>query len=227
MARTLDRAAHALRREAYTDAALRLIQTKGYEQMSVQDLLDDLGTSRGAFYHYFDSKAALLEAAIERMTDLAIDSLRPAVEDPTLPAVEKLQRLFSGLARWKGERADLMREVLRVWISDENALVREKFRRFVTARLVPVLAPVLRQGNQEGTVSTGPVEPAAAVLLGLILAANDTACHLFIARRENAVSFQEVERTLAAYGEAFERILGLPPGSLPGLEPETLRFWFG
>ena len=227
MARTLDRAAHALKREAYTDAALRLIQTRGYDQMSIQDVLDDLGTSRGAFYHYFDSKGALLEAAIERMTDLAIDSLQPAVTEPGLPALQKLQRVFAGLARWKGERATLMRELLRVWISDENALVREKFRRHATSRLVLLLAPILRQGNEEGSMSTGPEQPAAAVLLGLILAANDTACHLFVARQENKVSFGEVELTLTAYGRAFERILGLPSGSLPGLEPETLRFWFG
>jgi AcrR family transcriptional regulator len=195
--------------------------------MSVQDVLDDLGSSRGAFYHYFDSKGALMEAAVERMTDLAIDSLRPAVEDPALPAVEKLQGLFSGLARWKGERADLMWELLRVWISDENALVREKFRRHATARLVPLLVPILEQGNQEGSISTGPVKPVAAVLLGLLLTANDTACHLFVARQENAIPFEEVARTLDAYARAFERILGLPPGSLPGLEPDILRFWFG
>jgi hypothetical protein len=34
MPRTLDPAAHALRRDAFVDAAQRLIQTKGYEQMS-------------------------------------------------------------------------------------------------------------------------------------------------------------------------------------------------
>ena len=69
MARTLNPAAHAVRRDAFVDAAQRLIQAKGYEEMSIQDVLDELGASRGAFYHYFDSKAALLEAVVERMVD--------------------------------------------------------------------------------------------------------------------------------------------------------------
>ncbi len=49
MARTLDPAAHAVRREAFIETAQRLIQTRGYERMSIQDVLDDVGASRGAF----------------------------------------------------------------------------------------------------------------------------------------------------------------------------------
>jgi len=44
-------AAQAIRREAFVDAGLRLIQVKGYDQMSVQDVLDELDLSKGAFYH--------------------------------------------------------------------------------------------------------------------------------------------------------------------------------
>ena len=44
------------RRNDILDAARRLIYTKGYEQMTIQDILDELGISKGAFYHYFDSK---------------------------------------------------------------------------------------------------------------------------------------------------------------------------
>ncbi len=57
--------AHAARRNEILDVAQRLIYTKGYEQMTIQDILSDLQISKGAFYHYFDSKQALLEAIIE------------------------------------------------------------------------------------------------------------------------------------------------------------------
>jgi AcrR family transcriptional regulator len=67
MARTVDPATHAIRRDAFVEATQRLIALKGYEEMSVQDVLDELDASRGAFYHYFDSKVALLEAVIGRM----------------------------------------------------------------------------------------------------------------------------------------------------------------
>src|SRR5665647_2543286 len=58
---------HAVRRGEILDVAQRLVYSKGYEQMTVQDILDGLQISKGAFYHYFGSKPALLEALIERM----------------------------------------------------------------------------------------------------------------------------------------------------------------
>ena len=61
------------------EAAQRLLQTKGYEAMSIQDLLQELGASRGAFYHYFDSKQALLEAVVDRITDAALANAAPVI----------------------------------------------------------------------------------------------------------------------------------------------------
>src|SRR5512140_408512 len=77
VARTLDPAAHALRRDEFIDAAQRLIQSRGYEQMSVQDVLDELGASKGAFYHYFDSKEGLLTAVVDQMIDGAMAVVEP------------------------------------------------------------------------------------------------------------------------------------------------------
>ena len=226
MARILDPAAHALRRDAFVDAAQRLIQTRGYEQMSLQDVLDELDASRGAFYHYFDSKVALLEAVVERMVDAATETLVPVVDDPDLPALGKLDGVFTGIARWKAARTELMLAIMRVWLSDENVIVREKFRQVTAVRLAPLLAKIVRQGKAEGVFSPSSAEHTAGVLVSLILAANETASQLFVARQANAVSFEDVERTIGAYTEAFERVLGLPAGSWPTVDAATLRFWF-
>jgi AcrR family transcriptional regulator len=67
VARTVDPAAHAVRRDVFVDAAQRLIQTKGDERFSVPDVLDATATPKGAFYHYFDAKDALIDAVVERL----------------------------------------------------------------------------------------------------------------------------------------------------------------
>ena len=226
MARTVNHSARAVRREAFVDAAQRLIATKGYEQMSIQDLLDDLNASRGAFYHYFDSKVALLEAVVERMVEVATSSVEPTLADERLSAVDKLAFLFAGIAQWKAERNDLIVEVMRVWSSDENAIVREKLRHATVARLTPVLTNIVRQGREEGSFTAHPADSAARVLVSLWLGANEAASQLFVARQANTVTFDEVERTLTAYADAFERILGIPAGSL-AMNQQTLREWFG
>ena len=64
MARTVKAEAVAAKRKEILDAAQRLVFTKGYEQMSVQDILDEIRISSGAFHHYFDSRRALLEALV-------------------------------------------------------------------------------------------------------------------------------------------------------------------
>src|SRR5215831_16667548 len=63
----------AVRRNEILDVAQRLVYTKGYEQMTIQDIVDDLQLSKGAFYHYFDSKQALLEALVQRLLDQMVE----------------------------------------------------------------------------------------------------------------------------------------------------------
>src|SRR6266498_3912837 len=101
MARIVKEQAYAVKRNEILDVAQRLVYTKGYEQMTIQDILDDLQISKGAFYHYFDSKQALLEALIERMLQEGIQLITPIVHDPHMPALEKLQRYFATVARYK------------------------------------------------------------------------------------------------------------------------------
>src|SRR3981189_498410 len=140
MARTVNAPLHSVRRDAFLDVAQRLVQTKGYEGMSVQDVLDDLEASKGAFYHYFDSKQALLEAVVDRFADGAMASVAPILNDPNLPAIKKLERLFAGIAGWKAERKDLVLAIIEVWNSDSNAIVREKLRRLTVRLMVPLLS---------------------------------------------------------------------------------------
>ncbi len=226
MARTLDPEAHSLRRDAFTDAAQRLIQTQGYEQFSLQDVIDDVGASKGAFYHYFSSKETLLEAVIERMADAAIAMMVPIVEDPAHAAIDKLQLVFSTLATWKGERKEFFVELLQVWMSAPNSVVREHFRREAATRITPLLTAIIHQGMVEGDFTATSSDGAAAVLVALLLGANEVATQLFLARRDGTVSFEEVVVRLGAFTEAYERVLGLPAGSWVMLDDATLHLWF-
>src|SRR5215207_8350416 len=137
MARTVNHDSRTIRRDAFVDAAQRLIALKGYEQMSIQDVLDALDASRGAFYHYFDSKAALLQAVIDRTVVEATANVERILSDPDISALAKLSRLLTDIADYKNERQDLIRG-LQVWLSDDNALVRERLRRLTVARLTPL-----------------------------------------------------------------------------------------
>ena len=100
-------------------------------------------------------------------------------------------------------------------------------RTATAARLTPVLAPILDEGVADGSFSLANPAGSASVVTSLMLALNEAAVTLFLGRRQQAVSFETATRTLAAYAEALERILGIPAGSWPLLDEEAARLWFG
>jgi AcrR family transcriptional regulator len=227
MARTLDPEAHAVKRDAFVDAALRLLQSKGYERMSIQDVLDETGASKGAFYHYFGSKEALLQASIERITDAALVSVEPIVLDPDKSAVEKLLGMFSGIAGWKNARRELMLALLEVWMSDENIVVRARFQGSLRLRLGSLLSRIIAQGKDEGTFHVDEPDDVAGVVLSLIIGSNEAATRLFVDCQHGAATVEDARRLMMAFQQGLERVLAAPQGSLTYIDEEIIQTWFG
>lgn len=228
MARIRKQDEHTAKRNEILDAALRLIYTKGYGRMTIQDILEQLQISKGAFYHYFDSKAAVLEAMVERMV---VEQMEPllvsTVQDPELTALEKLQRYLDTAVRWKTAKKDLMIELARVWYSDENALARQKMYSMLIAHVSPIFNAIIRQGVQEGTFSTSYPESASQLTIAMAQTLGDSFAQLLLApESEPGQALPQAEALIAAYGDAMERILGAPPGSIRLMDAEALKEWF-
>ena len=68
------------RRGELLAASEKLFYTKGYENTSVQDILDAVGFSKGGFYHHFDSKLAVLEAICQQRAEELCQSATTAAE---------------------------------------------------------------------------------------------------------------------------------------------------
>lgn len=230
MARIVKEEAYSARRNEILAAAQRLVYTKGYEQMTIQDILDDRQISKGAFYHYFDSKGAVLEALVERMaTEEVLPLVLPIVQDPHLSAIEKLERYFDTGLRWKTAQKTFMLELLRVWLADENAIVRQKLTSMTLKQGTPLITDIIRQGVREGTFDTAYPDQVSHVIIYILLALSDTILELFIAD-EAELDPARIEGTVTAYicalRETVERVLGTPHGTLKLVDPEALKQWF-
>jgi AcrR family transcriptional regulator len=227
VARTVNLEVHKVRLDAFLDVAQRLIVTKGYQQMSIQDVLDELEASRGALYHYFDSKQALLDGVVERFADEALEIIDPILADSKLPALTKLERVLGGIARFKAEQKELVLAILEVWNSDGNALVRERLRHLTAKRMMPILTLVIRQGVEEGLIASSDPEETARVILYLMQGYQELASQHFLGRQAGTISYEQVLKSNRMATEAFERVLGIPPRSVTLADEATLRFWFG
>ncbi len=77
-------------------AAWQLFYQQGYDDTTVEEIVEASGTSRGSFYHYFDGKDALL-SSLSYLFDEKYDELAETM-DASLTPIEKLifmnQELF-------------------------------------------------------------------------------------------------------------------------------------
>ncbi len=225
MPRVVKESEYAIKRNEILDVAQRLVYVTGYEQMSVQNILNELKISKGAFYHYFDSKLVLLDALVERMMDEAEQVLQPIVEADDLPAIEKLQCYFSAGSRWKVARKSFMLDLMRVWYTDSNALVRQKQEAAAIKRIAPMLAKIIRQGIAEGVFSTSHPDQIGSMIWGLAQGIEDNVAGLLLSEEPPTDALQRLEAIVGAYSEAMERILGAPVGSLPLADITILKEW--
>jgi AcrR family transcriptional regulator len=78
-------------RERLIDSARYLFWERGYAGASMADLLAHAGVNSGSFYHFFESKEALLREVLEGY----LRGLRPVVIDPAFALTpEPIARIF-------------------------------------------------------------------------------------------------------------------------------------
>ncbi len=226
MSRVVKTDEYAAKRDQILDAALQVMYTRGSEQMTIQDILDRLGISKGAFYHYFSSKQAVLEALVERMGEETERSLLPVFQDPTSSAIQKIKRYLEVSEQGKRQQMTLITSLLRVWYSEENVVIRQKFYSESLEHLSRLLEPVIRQGIAEGSFNTRFPEQAALIISGVALSLSDTFVELLLSPTPIEEANSRLETAGAAYIDAIERVLGAPEGALVTFEPGAFKDWF-
>ena len=85
-------------RDRLIESARYLFWERGYAGTSMADLLAHSAVNSGSFYHFFESKEALLRAVLETYKE----ALRPMVVDPAFAQVEEpVGRIFAILAGYR------------------------------------------------------------------------------------------------------------------------------
>src|SRR5947209_20442152 len=85
-------------RDRLIEAALYLFWERGFAGTSMADLLARAQVNSGSFYHFFESKEALLKAVLE----CYLLALRPQVIDPAFRQTDDpIERIFAILAGYR------------------------------------------------------------------------------------------------------------------------------
>ncbi|MDF2707385.1 MAG: Transcriptional regulator, TetR family [Nonomuraea muscovyensis] len=216
MARRVNPEEYAARRAQILAAVFELIQDKGYQEMTISDVLTALGISKGAFYHYFDSKRALLDGIVEMMTADAFGVIQGVVSDPSLDAVTKLRTYLASAVAWKAAHDMELAAIARIWRHENNTVLKQRISDVSVRTLAPLIAVIIRQGRAEGVFDATYPEEAATIIAGMGLHLGDALIDAFTGPVDSS-SEDRREVLVQAYLEALERILGATPRSLTSL----------
>lgn len=216
----------AARRSEILEVAQRLFYQRGYEQTSIQDIINEIGIAKGTFYHYFSSKQDLLDAIIEQMIGQTVQSLQPLLDDEQLSALEKFNHYFAQAESWKVDNKAFFLGILRTWYNDNNAIFRQKIKTASAKDVIPMLARIIDQGIAEGCFTAPNPGEIAEIVLGIGHNFSDAIGRLLLQAAEGENCLPTVERKVAAAQYAIERVLNAPPGSISIFDMERTRQWF-
>jgi TetR/AcrR family transcriptional repressor of nem operon len=143
------------------DTAERLVMQNGYAATSVDQILEESGSSKGAFFHHFDSKRSLARALVQRyvdadlvMLDRGLDAAA-AVTDP----VDRALAFLRFYEEWAEELVSEDTACLYITVLSEHDLLdpetREEIDRAVRGWRV-AFAELLRAGLDAAGVVDGP-----------------------------------------------------------------------
>lgn len=206
-----------IRRAELLEIAARLFGPSGYDATSIDDIIKEAKLSKGAFYHYFPSKDALLEALASRVAEQALQRLSDVLSDDRMTAVERLNAfLRRGRSRGEGEQnVAIFAAIFR----PENLPLYHRLHAAVTRVMIPPLTRIIEQGVREGSMKSHYPATTAEIVLTLGATTHDTVAALIAAPDRAALldALSAFQVRLEQQGIAVDRILGLPDG--------TIGFW--
>jgi AcrR family transcriptional regulator len=215
-----------VRRTEVLDQALALFLERGYDNVSLNDLLAMAGTSKGAFYHYFPSKEALVTALAERSAAEAFEVLRPVFAQPGKNALERLNAGLAAsyqvkMAMGAPEHIAAMTSLLK----PENQALFQKIVAIWEDLFRPVLTEVIAQGVREAVFDTFDPEGVGDMIQGFAASMQTNLIHVLDAPdpKSRRKAIDDSVNRLKLHGIATDRILGLPDGSTVVLDRKQVE----
>ena len=144
------------------DTASKLFFQKGYDKTTLQDIIAATKLSKGAIYHHFASKEAILIAVVDRMGDFNSAVLAEIRDRKGLTGAEKLRELFrtSMTLSFQGKILHMLPFLI------ENPKFMALQMQSILGEAAPdYILPILKEGIADGSIRADYPEQLAEVLL--------------------------------------------------------------
>lgn len=148
------------------DVSEQLFMEKGYEQTSIQDIIDGLGgLSKGAIYHHFKSKDEIFDAVAERSSQPVRAMFDQLAADEHLNGLEKLQQILKlAVSEPRGEFVNRVAPRM----LDNPHLITSLISELFDSTSRRHLRPIIQQGMDDGSIPVGDATAFSEYLLLLV-----------------------------------------------------------
>src|SRR5258708_38544363 len=85
---------HEKRKQETLDVALRLLMERGYANLNMDELAEEVGISKPTLYQYFNSKDELVAQAMVRMLEKTEEQLSALADKSPLDQLEHFLRVL-------------------------------------------------------------------------------------------------------------------------------------
>ena len=144
------------------DTASRLFLQKGYDHTTLQDIIDATKLSKGAIYHHFASKEAILIAVVDRIGDFNSAVLAEIRDRKGLTGAEKLKEIFRTSVHLSFQGGII--HMIPYLIENPRFLTLQAKSIFEEAAPHYVL-PILNEGIADGSIRADHPEELSEVLI--------------------------------------------------------------
>ena len=201
------------RRNRILETAEKLFYQKGYEDTSIQDILDDLKMSKGGFYHHFESKLQLLDALCDRQMQENNRRMQEAVRAAEGDAVAQFNALYEHCTLWQEGQIEFTSLVLRTAYLGGSVQLRDSLRQAMLSGARPRIKDIIHAGVEQKKFFTRYPDDIGELLLLLFANLNDEIA-MQLAKNEKGGCLPPILNLLMTYRHAAETLTGAPYGSL-------------
>lgn len=128
-------------------AALELIESKGYENVSIEDIAQKANTAKGTFYLYFKSKQDLIYHTIEMYDKIAEEAYEKVKDLPTFE-----EQLIAYLHHANHSIEEIGEQIL-IALLGHNLTEKEKFVTVEGRSIYQALNKIIEKGYETGELS--------------------------------------------------------------------------
>ncbi len=219
------RMAPNVRRAHILDAAQKLFFARGWDDVTIADVLTEAGISKGGFYHHFAAKEDLLDGVVERFTTEALTSAQAARDATSGDALKRFNAFLAESSRWKPEQGKQMKFFIDVMLRPGNDMLFGRITKAANAAAMPVLLEMIGQGVDEGAFNVPDIDIVGETIMALSLGRRAVLEDAFHAAETGDLdrATARLDDRMVAEGALIDRMLGLPHGSVVFSNPTEYR----